>query len=208
MLTNGTHALNHPSARTRSHSPTVVTSSVWRLLRTALGAWTLLVLSTGLANASFLAGDALDTMADWLAIFVLIIVPVGGIALFWLVHILPEKIAEKKHHPQKDAIKTLCLLSLVFGGLLWPLAWLWAYTKPVLHKMAYGTDKHEDYYKELAHAQAGDARELKDDVTRLRGELDTLAAKGTVPEELASIREQLVELESRLVEPRAPVREG
>ena len=124
--------------------------AVSRRLRRALGAWALLVLGPGVANASFLAGDALDTMADWLAIFVLIVVPVGGIVLFWLVHILPEKIAEKKHHPQKDAIKTLCLLSLVFGGLLWPIAWLWAYTKPVLHKMAYGTDKHEDYYKELA----------------------------------------------------------
>jgi hypothetical protein len=178
---------------------------VSRLLRTALAAWTLLVLGPGVANASFLAGDALDTMADWLAIFVLIIVPVAGIAVFWLVHILPEVIAEKKHHPQKDAIKTLCLLSLVFGGLLWPLAWLWAYTKPVLHKLAYGTDKHEDYYRELAQTQSGDARELKDDVARLRGELDTLAAKGEVPEELASIREQLVELESRLIAPRAPV---
>ena len=41
------------------------------------------------------------------------------------------------------SIQTLCLLSLVFGGLLWPLAWLWAYTKPVLYKMAYGTDKVE-----------------------------------------------------------------
>jgi hypothetical protein len=178
------------------------------LLRATLGAWTLLVLSTGLASASFLAGEALDTMADWLAIIVLIVVPVGAIVLFWLVHILPEKIAEKKHHPQKDAIKTLCLLSLVFGGLLWPLAWLWAYTKPVLHKMAYGTDKHEDYYQELAHTQVADARELKDDVARLRGELDILAAKGTVPEELASIRQQLVELESRLVEPPAQVRAG
>jgi hypothetical protein len=178
------------------------------LLRTVLAAWTLLALGPGVGNASFLSGDALDTMADWLAIFVLIIVPVGGIVVFWLVHILPEVIAEKKHHPQKDAIKTLCLLSLVFGGLLWPLAWLWAYTKPVLHKVAYGTDKHEEYYKELAHAQAGEARELKDDVTRLRGELDILSAKGAVPEELASIREQLVELESRLVEPRAQVREG
>jgi len=40
------------------------------------------------------------------------------------------------------------LLSLVFGGLLWPIAWLWAYSKPVLYKMAYGTDKvahaHDD----------------------------------------------------------------
>jgi hypothetical protein len=57
------------------------------------------------------------------------------------VHILPEKIAEKKGHPQAKAIQCLCLLSLVFGGLLWPLAWLWAYSKPALYKLAYGTDK-------------------------------------------------------------------
>ncbi len=71
-----------------------------------------------------------------------------GIVVFWLVHIMPEKIAHQRHHPQFEAIRTLCLLSLVFGGLLWPLAWLWAYTKPVGYKMAYGTDKHPDYYKE------------------------------------------------------------
>ena len=70
------------------------------------------------------------------------------IVLFWMVHVLPEKIAHKRHHPQLEAIRTLCLLSLVFGGLLWPLAWLWAYTKPVGYKLAYGTDKHPDYFKE------------------------------------------------------------
>src|SRR5262245_44700100 len=85
-----------------------------------------------------------DSVADFLAVFVIIVVPIAVIVLFWLVHILPEKIAEKRHHPQKDAIKVLCLLSLVFGGLLWPLAWLWAYVKPVFHKLAYGRDKHDD----------------------------------------------------------------
>lgn len=117
----------------------------------ALPAW-LLLLALGLcwtpdAHASFLSGDALDTMANAIAWLALIVVPVVLIAVFWMVHILPEKIAHQRHHPQLDAIKTLCLLSLLFGGLLWPLAWLWAYTKPVLHKMAYGTDKasHDDH---------------------------------------------------------------
>jgi CBS domain containing-hemolysin-like protein len=95
----------------------------------------------------------MDQVANGLAVFILILVPVGGIALFWLVHILPEKVAEKRQHPQKDAIKTLCLLSLVFGGMLWPIAWLWAYTKPVLHQLAYGRDKHDDHYAELAASQ-------------------------------------------------------
>lgn len=92
------------------------------------------------AHASLLSGDALDTMANVIAWLALIIVPVVLVSVFWIVHILPERIAEKRRHPQLAAIKTLCLLSLFFGGLLWPLAWLWAYTKPVLHKMAYGTD--------------------------------------------------------------------
>jgi hypothetical protein len=87
-----------------------------------------------------LSGEMVDTVADYLAIFVLFFVPALLIYVFWMVHILPEKIAERRGHPQADAIKTLCLLSLFFGGLLWPIAWLWAYSKPVLYKMAYGTD--------------------------------------------------------------------
>lgn len=101
----------------------------------------------------------MDTVASVLAIIVIIIVPVAGIALFWYVHILPEKIAEKRHHPQKDAIKVLSLLSLFFGGMLWPLAWLWAYSRPVLHQMAYGRDRHEDYYKEASEETPRDSGE-------------------------------------------------
>ena len=91
--------------------------------------------------ASIFEGETLDMVADYISIFVLLFVPALLIYLFWMVHIMPEKIAYQRGHPQADAIKTLCLLSLVFGGLLWPIAWLWAYSKPVLHKMAYGTDK-------------------------------------------------------------------
>ena len=98
------------------------------------------LLATGRAHASLLSGEALDTMADVIAWIALIIVPVVLIAVFWIVHILPEKIAHQRRHPQLAAIKTLCLLSLFFGGLLWPLAWLWAYSKPVFYKMAYGRD--------------------------------------------------------------------
>ena len=103
------------------------------------------------AHASMFKGETLDKVADVLTWVVLIIAPLVGIAVFLLVHILPEKIAEKKQHPQAKAIQCLCLLSLVFGGLLWPLAWLWAYSKPVLYKMAYGTDKVAHGHEETAH---------------------------------------------------------
>ena len=76
------------------------------------------------AFASFLSGDALDSMAMGIAWGVVIVLPVALIVLFWKLHVLPEKIAEARHHPQKDAIHVLCLLSLFVGGLLWPLAWL------------------------------------------------------------------------------------
>ncbi|MFI4930763.1 MAG: DUF3302 domain-containing protein [Burkholderiales bacterium] len=97
------------------------------------------------AQASLFKGETLDKVADYMSWAVLVIVPVVGIAVFWLVHILPEKVAEKKRHPQAKAIQVLCLLSLFFGGMLWPVAWLWAYSKPVLHKMAYGTDVDDSH---------------------------------------------------------------
>jgi Protein of unknown function (DUF3302) len=103
------------------------------------------------AEASLFKGEALDTAADVLAWVVMILVPIGGLWLFWLVHVMPEKIAEKKGHPQAQAIKTLCLLSLVFGGMLWPIAWLWAYSKPVLYKLAYGTDRVDHHAEADVH---------------------------------------------------------
>jgi CBS domain containing-hemolysin-like protein len=103
------------------------------------------------AHASFLHGDALDSLANAISWVVIVIAPIIGIVVFWLVHILPEKIAHKKKHPQTRAIQCLCLLSLVFGGLLWPIAWLWAFSKPVLYRMAYGTETDET----LAHDAPG-----------------------------------------------------
>ena len=87
--------------------------------------------ATGTASASIFEGETLDMVANIVSWVVLIFVPIVVIVVFWLIHVLPEKIAHKRHHPQRDAIQTLCLLSLFFGGLLWPIAWLWAYTKPV-----------------------------------------------------------------------------
>jgi CBS domain containing-hemolysin-like protein len=121
-----------------------------------------LLLNPTLAHASLFKGEALDTAADVLTWIVLIVAPIVGIIVFLLIHILPEKIAEKRQHPQAGAIQCLCLLSLVFGGLLWPLAWLWAYSKPVLYKMAYGTDK-------VAHGHnEPDAESTKDESSELK----------------------------------------
>ena len=165
-------------------------------IRLRIFAAILALLAPTLARASFLSGDALDTMADWIAIIVLVLVPAGVIVVFWMIHVLPEKIAEKRHHPQKEAINTLCLLSLVFGGLLWPVAWIWAYTKPVAYRAAYGTDKHDDWFDHMAErARAGDLTEAE--ALQLRDELDHRAEGGRLPPALVRLRRELDELPTR-----------
>src|SRR5688572_9662832 len=134
-------------------------------------------------------------MADILAIVVLIIVPAAVIVLFWIVHVLPEKIAHKRHHPQTAGITTLCLLSLVFGGLLWPLAWLWAYTKPVAYRVAYGTDKHDDYFDEMAEKQRQGTL-VREEARHLREELEAMEARGALPPNLRSLKDELARLRS------------
>jgi CBS domain containing-hemolysin-like protein len=124
------------------------------------------------AHASLFHGETLDSIANGISWGVLIIAPIIGIAVFWLVHILPEKIAEKKKHPQTKAIQCLCLLSLCFGGLLWPLAWLWAYSKPVLHKLAYGTDVDES----IGHL-AAEVKVEETEVEKLRARVAELEAQ-------------------------------
>jgi CBS domain containing-hemolysin-like protein len=131
-----------------------------------------LMASPARAHASIFQGETLDSIANGISWVVLIVAPVIGIAIFWLVHILPEKIAHKKMHPQTRAIQCLCLLSLCFGGLLWPIAWLWAYTKPVLHKMAYGTDVDES----LGHHGEEVSKE-ENEIEKLRARLAELEAK-------------------------------
>jgi hypothetical protein len=135
--------------------------------RTIAALLVLLLVGARDAQASFLSPEAEDKLATFIALFVLFVVPVVLIVLFWLVHILPEKIAHKRHHPQFEAIRTLCLLSLVFGGLLWPLAWIWAYTKPTLYKMAYGTDKAPHEGEPGPASDARHALALQERVARL-----------------------------------------
>jgi CBS domain containing-hemolysin-like protein len=145
------------------------------------------------AHASFLSGEALDTAADVMAWVVLFLAPAIAIVVFWIVHVMPEKIAEKRHHPQTAAIQTLCLLSLVFGGLLWPFAWLWAYTKPVIHRMAYGTDKGDEFFMDSGE-KAKEGTLLAEDLRHLRQELDAMEARGALPPKLAKLRDDLIAL--------------
>ena len=113
-------------------------------------------------------------VADRVGLSPAFFVPALLIYLFWMIHILPEKIAERRGHPQADAIKTLCLLSLVFGGLLWPVAWSWADSKSVFYKMAYGTDRVEH---PAAAPQPSDHHDLETSHHEELAALSTVAGK-------------------------------
>jgi CBS domain containing-hemolysin-like protein len=148
------------------------------------------------AHASFMSPEVEDKLATFIALFVIFVVPVVLIALFWMVHILPEKIAHRRHHPQFEAIRTLCLLSLVFGGLLWPIAWIWAYTKPVMHKLAYGTDKAS--YEEDAEGAAWDDQKAVPAASNgLPERLARLEQRGLSASELTVLRTDLEALEAK-----------
>ncbi|MCX7220638.1 MAG: DUF3302 domain-containing protein [Burkholderiales bacterium] len=121
-----------------------------------------------------------EKIADVMTWVVLLVMPVAALYLFWKLHVLPEVFAEKHQHPQKHAINMLCLLSLMVGGLLWPLAWLWAFSKPIGYKLAYGTDKHDDYFLKPDGAHGNkpmDLAVLDDELLLLQEKLSGLNKK-------------------------------
>lgn len=165
--------------------------------------WSAVVAGVMLASASPVFAQHSPSLeariADYVAIFALVFVPLVLIAVFWMVHILPEKIAERRGHPQAAAIKTLCLLSLVFGGLLWPLAWLWAYSRPVLHKMAYGTDRIDHHGDEETSSDAHvSPPAVSHEVARLEEQVAAMHGGAPTPEAVRKMRAALDALEEKL----------
>ena len=186
------NSINHPSTSGPDAPRGGSAGVAGRRLARALAVAAALVAND--AAASFLSGEALDSAANVVAWIALLLVPVIGIVVFWIVHVMPEKIAHKRHHPQTQAIHTLCLLSLAFGGLLWPIAWLWAYTKPVAYKLAYGTDKHDDYFDEAAARVRAEG--LADrEIAQLKHELDAMHARGPMPAKLVELRDYVTTLD-------------
>ena len=43
---------------------------------------------------------------------------------------LPGQLAQKWNHPQASAINAMSWIGIATGGLLWPVAFIWAFTNP------------------------------------------------------------------------------
>jgi hypothetical protein len=93
------------------------------------------------------AAGFVDTLADIFSWIAIIIIPIVlGIA-YWQIHYLPSKIAEKRQHPQKEAIHAMCMVSRFSGGLFWPIAFVWAHLKPTIVPLS------KDQVQSLAEAE-------------------------------------------------------
>lgn len=98
-------------------------------------------------SGQVLAAGFVDTLADVFSWIAIIIIPIVlGIA-YWQIHYLPSKIAEKRQHPQKEAIHAMCMVSRFSGGLFWPIAFVWAHLKPTIVPLS------KDQVQSLAEAE-------------------------------------------------------
>lgn len=64
----------------------------------------------------------LDYFALFLIVFVFLVIFYGII----IIHDIPYLIAEKRNHPQKDAIHVAGWVSLFTLHVIWPFLWIWA----------------------------------------------------------------------------------
>jgi Kef-type K+ transport system membrane component KefB len=70
-------------------------------------------------------------MLDYFAFIVLIILIAVVIAAWIMLAMMPGQIAKKRGHPQAEAINVMGWWGALTMGVLAPIAWVWAYTKPV-----------------------------------------------------------------------------
>ncbi|MGI9373373.1 MAG: DUF3302 domain-containing protein [Hyphomicrobiales bacterium] len=67
---------------------------------------------------------------DIFALIVLVVLLLTGIGAWVLLGMAPGKIARSRNHPQADAISVCGWWGALTLGILSPLAFVWAYTKP------------------------------------------------------------------------------
>jgi hypothetical protein len=70
------------------------------------------------------------TVLDIFALFILIVLLVCAVAALVLLAMAPGWIAKQRKHPQAEAINVCGWWGLLTLGILLPIAYIWAYTKP------------------------------------------------------------------------------
>ena len=70
-------------------------------------------------------------MLDYFALIILLVL-LAAIVVGWVfLATWPGKIARERNHPQAEAINVMGWWGALTIGILSPLAWVWAYSKPM-----------------------------------------------------------------------------
>jgi uncharacterized BrkB/YihY/UPF0761 family membrane protein len=65
------------------------------------------------------------------SLLVLIVLLAAAVAIWVLLGMMPGRIARSRNHPQADAIAVCGWWGVITMGILCPLAFIWAYTRPL-----------------------------------------------------------------------------
>lgn len=68
---------------------------------------------------------------DIFALIVLAVLALVALGAWIVLAMLPGRIARSRGHPQADAINAGGWLGAILGGVLWPIFFVWAFTKPI-----------------------------------------------------------------------------
>lgn len=98
------------------------------------------------SSFGFLDAFAFVVFAVLIFVAVIIIVSLGK---------LPGQLATKWGHPQASAINAMSWIGIATGGLLWPIAFIWAFTNPFGIKSAVINDDRQSHGVEDDAAMGG-----------------------------------------------------
>jgi hypothetical protein len=85
------------------------------------------------------------TGLDIVALVLLVLICLILVGALCTLAILPGRVALKRNYPYADAVRVGGWVTLLFGGLFWPLILVWAY--------AAGPSKSEAELEQLANIQ-------------------------------------------------------
>ena len=74
--------------------------------------------------------DSSFGMLDAFAFLVFAVLIFVGVIIVVSLGKLPGQLAQKWNHPQASAINAMSWIGIATGGLLWPVAFIWAFTNP------------------------------------------------------------------------------
>jgi hypothetical protein len=87
------------------------------------------------------AVDSSFGVLDAFAFVVFVVLVLVGVIVVVSLGKLPGQLARKWDHPQAAAINAMSWIGIATGGLLWPIAFIWAFTSPFGTRSAIKDDR-------------------------------------------------------------------